>query len=65
VDRLGNFEDAIEWAGRLGGITGEISTVYAKEKKLPLLQYLLDSSISTIMDRIETSRMYGGYLYQP
>jgi protease-4 len=65
VDRLGNLEDAIEWAGRLGGITGEIATVYAKEKKLPLLQYLLDSSIRTIMDRIETSRMYGGYLYQP
>ncbi len=65
VDRLGNLEDAIEWAGRLGGITGEISIVYAKEKKLPLLQYLLDSSISTIMNRIETSRMYGGYLYQP
>jgi protease-4 len=65
VDRLGNLEDAIEWAGRMGGITGEISTVYAKEKELPLLKYLLDLSIGTIIDRIETSRLYGGYLYQP
>ncbi len=65
VDRLGNLEDAVEWAGRLGGITGEIATVYAKRKKLPLLKYLLDTSISTLVDRIETSRMYGGYLYHP
>lgn len=65
VDRLGNLEDAIEWAGRMGGITGEISTVYAKKKELPLLKYLLDLSIGTLIDRIETSRLYGGYLYQP
>lgn len=65
VDRLGNLEDAIEWAGRLGGISGEIATVYAKEKKLSILKYLLDTSIGALLDRIETPRMYGGYLYQP
>lgn len=65
VDRLGNLEDAIEWAGRLGGITGEISAVYAEEKKHSILKYLLDSSIGTLVDRIESSRFSGGYLYQP
>ena len=43
VDRIGNLEDAIEWAGRLGGIEGQISTVYAKEKKFSLLKYIMDS----------------------
>jgi protease IV len=36
VDRLGNLEDAIEWAGREGGIKGAIDTVYPPEKKLPI-----------------------------
>ena len=33
VDRLGNLEDAIAWAGEMGGITGKVSAVYAKDKK--------------------------------
>ena len=42
VDRLGNAEDAIEWAGRLGGIKGKILTVYARDKKISLLRYIVD-----------------------
>ncbi len=40
VDRLGNLDDAVEWAGRLAGITGEITTVYARENRLSLLEFL-------------------------
>jgi len=48
VDRLGNFEDALEWAGRKGGIKGEIIAVYAKEKKFSLVKYIVDSSVNTL-----------------
>lgn len=44
VDRLGNIEDAIEWAGRLGGIEGEVTAVYAREKHRSVVDYLLMNS---------------------
>jgi len=68
VDRLGNFEDAIEWAGNLGGITGEIEVVYPPEKKAPFMKYLLESTAEQINETIcrwGTSVITGGYLYQP
>ena len=43
VDRFGNLEDAIGWAGRLGGIRGEIQAVYAPEDEPPLLRLLTES----------------------
>lgn len=52
VDRLGNIEDATEWAGRMAGIEGKIVTVYAREKKLNLIKYIVDSSINAIAQRI-------------
>jgi protease IV len=68
VDRLGNLEDAIEWAGRLGGIKGKISSVYPPEEKLPFMKYLLDMSateIREIINRSATSMITGGYLFNP
>ncbi len=66
VDRLGNFEDAIEWAGRLGGIKGKVTAVYAKEKKLPLIKYITgSSSIRSLIESAVRPRMYAGYLYRP
>jgi len=41
VDALGNFNDALERAGRLGGIKGKIETVYPEKKGLSLLRLLL------------------------
>ncbi|MBR9980527.1 MAG: signal peptide peptidase SppA, partial [Desulfatitalea sp.] len=34
VDRLGNLEDAITWAGELGGIEGEVETVYPEQDRM-------------------------------
>jgi protease-4 len=65
VDRLGNFEDAIEWAGRLGGIKGKISTVYAREKKFSLLRYIVDSSAKALLNRIADPSLSADYLYSP
>lgn len=43
VDRLGNFEDAIDWAGELGGISGPVETVYEEKDTFRLLHYLMQS----------------------
>jgi protease-4 len=65
VDRLGNLEDAVEWAGRLGGIEGEISTVYKKEEKFSFFKYLTESTVKKIVDTWMGSDIYGAYLYRP
>lgn len=68
VDRLGNLEDAIEWAGRMGGIKGEISRVYPPEEKLPFMKYLMDMSVDhirEIVSRSVSSSITVGYIYQP
>lgn len=65
VDRLGNLEDAVEWAGRMGGIKGKISSVYAREKKFSLLKYLAESSLEEILNHVVNPFLHAGYLYQP
>lgn len=65
VDRLGNLEDAIEWAGRMGGIEGKISTVYAREKKFSILKYIAESSVKTFLNRIVDPLLTADYLYKP
>jgi protease-4 len=65
VDRLGNLEDAIEWAGQLGGIKGKISTVYAKEKKFSLLKYITDSSAGSVLKHLLEPKLSADYIYRP
>ncbi len=68
VDRLGNLEDAIEWAGRLGGIKGDITAIYPPEEKMPFMKYLVDMSaeqLREVISRMNISMITGGYLYQP
>jgi protease IV len=65
IDRLGNFEDAVEWAGRLGGIEGKISTVYAREKKFSFLRYLSDSSVKAFFKEILEPFLSAEYIYRP
>jgi protease-4 len=65
VDRLGNLEDAIEWAGRLGGIKGKIATVYAKEKKFSFFKYISDSSAKTFLNHILNPKLSADYIYKP
>jgi len=52
VDRLGNLEDAVEWAGRMAGIEGPISTVYPPEDNLKLFKRLAESSIQALLESI-------------
>lgn len=46
VDELGNMEDAVTAAARMGKIEGEPELIYAKKKKLSLLDLLLGSEAS-------------------
>jgi protease-4 len=43
VDRLGNLEDAVAWAGELAGVQGPVEMVYAREKRLSLIKTLMES----------------------
>lgn len=65
IDRLGNLEDAIEWAGRMGGIKGKISAVYAPKKKFSILKFIAESSIKEIANMMINPSLYAGYLYSP
>ncbi len=52
VDRMGNFADALEWAGRLGGIKGDIEAVYPPKKKFDIWDQLTESAsqvLSTLL----------------
>ena len=65
VDRLGNFEDAIEWAGEMGGIQGSVSTVYKKKEKFSFLKYVMESTLHDLINRVTRQDIFGGYLYSP
>ena len=62
VDRLGNLEDAIEWAGRMAGIEGEINTIYLHEKRFTFLEELL-GCIPEIFHQPPFSTLSAGFLY--
>ena len=65
VDRRGNLEYAIEWAGRMVGIKGKISTVYSTAPKFSLLDYLIGSSIKALTDGTVNPYLYPANLYTP
>jgi protease-4 len=65
VDRLGNFEDALSWAGELGGIEGKIVPVYAKDEKLSMLRYLLSSSLVDWISKVIHPDLFAEYRYRP
>lgn len=62
VDRLGNIEDAIEWAGRMGGIKGKISAVYSRKADSSLIDYFIESSIKKVVNRVINPEPYVGYI---
>lgn len=65
VDRLGNFEDALAWAGELGGIDGAVVPVYARDKELTLLRYLMSATISEWIAKLIHPGIYAQYRYLP
>ena len=61
VDRIGNLEDSIEWAGRKGGIEGKIAVVYAPEKRFPLIKYLLGTLFGRLSELMLSSEYFSDY----
>jgi protease-4 len=59
------MDKAKVWAGRLGGIKGKISTVYARDKKFSLINYIMDSSAKALLNRITDPSLSADYLYAP
>ena len=65
VDRLGNIEDAIEWAGRMGGIEGKVSAVYVGKDQFSLLDYLLGTSLKEDFLRLLKDDPAAQAVYRP
>jgi protease-4 len=56
VDRIGTLQDAVEEAGRLGGIKGEPEVIRPPKKKRVLLDYLMGESSSRLGDLVRQER---------
>lgn len=64
IDRLGNFEDAVAWAGELGGIGGKVTTVYEEEDKFKLLRYVM-RFVHQFLALNNSGAPQAAYLYAP
>ena len=48
IDRLGNLDDAVQWAGEMANIQGELKPVYPKEDKITFIRKLADTLFKDI-----------------
>jgi len=48
VDKLGNFDDAVTWAGELAGVKGPVIPVYPPEDELSFIKKILESSAKIV-----------------
>jgi len=48
IDRLGNLDDAVQWAGELSGIKGALKPVYPKEEKITFIIRLTETLLKDL-----------------
>lgn len=65
VDRIGNFEDAVEWAGRLGGIEGKVETVNLEDDRFSWLERLAGRALDSVARQWFDAGIHPGFLYRP
>ena len=65
VDRLGNFDDALEWTGQMAGIEGNAKAVYPQERRFSYLEMLTGSSMEEMAANFFHSELWAGFLYRP
>lgn len=65
VDRMGNLEDAIEWAGRMGGIKGKISAVYSEKHEISFIDYFIETAVKKLVNSSVNPGLYFGYIMKP
>jgi protease-4 len=65
VDRMGNLEDAVQWAADLAGVKGAVQAVYPRRKKLSLSELLDASAVEGVLDRALHPEIKAEYRYRP
>jgi protease-4 len=65
VDRIGNLDDAIEWAAEMAGIKGEVTAVYIPERTASLLRLLVASTLRNLLGQVVYPEWTAGYIYSP
>ncbi len=63
VDRLGNFEDAVNLAKKLAHIKGEAVLVYPSKRKAGLLDLIFNSAAKSILSVLRTSPVQVKYYW--
>ncbi|OGR40649.1 MAG: signal peptidase [Desulfobacula sp. RIFOXYB2_FULL_45_6] len=48
IDRIGNLDDAVQWAGELANIDGELKPVYPREDKITFFKKLAETLFKNI-----------------
>ncbi len=64
VDRLGNLDDAVQWAGQLAGIQGPVESVREPVEKFHWLKYITETAVRKAVEALAQRRIYAGYLYR-
>ncbi len=68
VDRLGNFNDAVEWAGEKAGLEDDIARIYPPKEKFSFIRKILEMAageMEATLNRVHMGTVKGGYLYSP
>lgn len=55
IDEFGNLQDAIERAGRLGGIVGRVEAVYPEKDKFSLWKLLFGQNLEETLSRMQAA----------
>jgi len=63
VDELGNLEDTLAMAATLAGIRGEPEIMYPEKKRFSLFDFLLQESVSRIVESLRESTPPLNFLY--
>ena len=55
VDRLGNFQDAVDLAKKMSGVTGEATLVFPEKPGLGLWDLVLQSTVKILIRDVKNS----------
>jgi protease-4 len=64
VDRMGNLQDAIDLAARMGGIHGKPNVIYPR-KRLSVLDFLLENVMTKLLQRLSRADLQLYYEASP
>jgi protease-4 len=65
VDRLGNLDDAVQWAGQMAGIDGEVAVVRAPNRTPGWLELITGSTLSELLSQVGRALPAPQAIYSP